>query len=267
MSCFACIYFSETNILLSKVDFVYKTFMGVDAYEVYVPTPRNEMTDRAWEKLEYQLQGRDIEYVVMRGKENPFETIQLITGEELRRSLGGELLHYIYKYKLIDKPQMYANVGIIAGRIDESLEVAMSLVDEVTSLTFFMNDPIVYKEVISEIYSNYRLKAKAKVPCSTNLREMDVIFDLVGNYNYAKWCKPTAIYIDFKDYIGRKAMTFKGVPPIIWNDFDIICERQRCEMRMLQASLYAQGIFKSSFKKTFKRMNISIDTVYNTRIS
>lgn len=267
MSCFACIYFNEDNILLSKVEVVEKTFLGANGYDVYVPRPIGEMSERMWEKLETRLVDLDVEYVVMRAKTNPFQALQLITGDELKRYLSSELLNYIYKYHLIPKDRLYANIGIIAGRIDESLDVAVSLLDEVTSLTFFVNQPDIYKEVIGEIYAKYRLKAKAKVPCGTNLKEMDVVFDLSGNRNCAKWCKPSAIYIDFKNYVGSKPTLFKGPPPSIWHDFDIRCGRQQCDIKDVQAAFYAQGIFKTSFLRAFKRMNVSIDTVYNTRIS
>lgn len=267
MSCFACIYFNEDNILLSKVRFEEITYLGAHGYNVYMPKPFDSLTEKEWLKLEYQLQDLNIEYVIMDSKENPFSTMVLVDGEELRRYLSYYILQYIYKYKLVPKDKLYTNVGIIAGRIDESLDVAISILNEVTDLTFFINEPIIYKEIISEIYNKSRLKAKAKVPCSTHLGKMDIVFDLVGNYNYAKWCNPKAIYIDFKNYVGQKQSKFTKVPPSIWHDFDIICERQYCNIPMMQAAFYAQGIFKSSFLKEFKRMNISVGTIYNTCIS
>lgn len=267
MSCFGRIYFDEDNILLSKVRFEEITFLGAIGYNVYVPKPFSEVTEKEWLKLEYQMQDFNIEYVVMDTKENPFDTIQQIDGEKIRHYLAAYLLKYIYRYKLIPKEKLYVNVGIIAGRVDESLDVAVGILDDVTDLTFFLNEPIVYKEIISEIYEISRLKAKAKVPCSATLEKMDIIFDLVGNYNYAKWCKPTAIYIDYKNYIGRKQSKFTKAPPSIWYDFNIRCESQRYDIRMVQAAFYAQGIYKSSFLNEFKRLNISIDTIYNTCIS
>ena len=267
MSYFGCIYFNEVNILLAKVRFEEITFLGATGYNVYVPKGIEAMREKDWWKLEDQLEDYGIEYVIMEGEENPFENIVRIDGREVSNYFSYCLLQYIYKYKLIPVDKLYAHVGIIAGRVNETLEVAASIINDVTDLTFFMNEPFVYKEVLREIYQATRLKAKAKVPCSTHLQQMDILFDMAGDYNYAKWCKPTAIYIDFKNYIGKKDVTFKGAPPSIWHDFDIICERQLCDSKMIQAAFYAQGIFKKDYLTEFKRKNVRVDTIYSTRIS
>ena len=267
MSAFACIYFNEDNILLSKVCFEEMNCVGANGYNVFVPKASNDMTYKEWFQLEKQLKALNVEYVVMDLKENPFDTVIQVKGYELKCYLSLSILHYIYKYKLIPKNKLYANIGIIVGRVGESLDVAASILNEVTDLTFFLNEPIIYKEILQEIYEKTRLKAKAKVPCSIHLRDMDVIFDLAGNGNYAKWCKPTAIYIDFKNYIGKKGVQFEKAPPSIWHDFDIRCGRQQYSISMIQAAFYAQGIYKGNFLNEMKRMNISIDTIYNTCIS
>ena len=267
MGQFGCIYFNEANILLSKVRFEPIHYAGANGYEVFVPRTFDAMREKDWINLEYRLEDHDIEYVIMDSEENPFENIHLIDGKTMKHYLSYCLLQYIYRYKLIKVDKLYTNVGIIAGRVDATLEVAGAILNDVTDLTFFLNQPVIYKGVINEIYETTRLKAKAKVPCSASLRKMDIIFDLVGNYHYAKWCKPTAIYINLSEHMLKDKINFSGAPPSMWHDFDIICESRPCDIKMLEAAFYAQGIFKNSFINTFKSKHVKVDTIYNTCIS
>lgn len=267
MSYFACIYFHQTNILLSKVEIQQSSYLNSPNYRVQLHKPLGEMGPKEWARLEKKLVARDVEYVVMDMRDNPFEQIKLVTGEELKRYLGVYLLHYIYKYKLITKDKFCANIGIIGGSIGETLDITMSIIDEVVDLTYFIDDPSIYKEVISEIYSATRLKAKAKVASRYSIAEMDIIFNLDYTTCYAKWCKPQAIYIDMKKQPKNKVITFEGSPPMMWYDFELLCDRQVCSIPMLQAAFYSQGIYKRSFLNELKKLDTNISRVYTTRIS
>ncbi|MGL4362875.1 MAG: hypothetical protein ACRCSG_06390 [Cellulosilyticaceae bacterium] len=267
MSYYACIFFNEDKILLSKVKFEETTFQGVEGFNVYVPMPYEHMTPRGWFKLENQLIEYNIEYVVMESKENPFESITVVNGNRVRRFMSRYILEYIYKYKLIQVSQLYANVGIIPGRVDETMEVIANIVEHVTDLTFLLDEPIVYKEIISEIYKQTRLKSKAKVPSSVALKEMDIIFDLSGSRNYAKWCKPNTIYIDFKDGIGKRHLPIEGSMPSIWYEFEVRCGKQCCSLELVEAVLFSQGFYKESITNELRKMRLTIDKVHARCIS
>lgn len=267
MSHFACIYFEQTNILLPKVKIQPNNYLDTLGYEVKLHKPLEEMREKEWRQLENRLHKYGVEYVLMPLKQNPFQELHQIKGDEIKRYIACYLLDYIYKYKLIQKDKLYASIGIIGGRISETLDITLSLVNEVTDLTFFTDDPTAYEDVLKSIYTSTRLKAKAKVLSRHELAKIDIMFDLEGTKDYAKWCKPQAIYIDMTNHRNKKKRSYEGNPPIIWYDFDIRCGRQLCSLPLLQAILYSQGIYKRSFPLELKRKDIKIARVYTMPLS
>lgn len=268
MSYFGEIVFNEQSARRDKVNFEAIQVLGEAGYRVQVPKSYSAMCDKDWKRLERSLLYKNIEYVTLpHTKNNPFEAVVSVDGQVIRRFAAGALLDYIYKYQLVRKQPMYAHVGIVVGTLNDTLDVVASIAHNLTSLTFFLNEPNTYKQVIGELYTRERLKAKAKIPCSTNLKEMDIVFDLSGTLQCAKWCKSDAIYIAYKNYPQRSQTRFIAPPPSIWIDFQIRCGRQKQTPEMLQAVFFSKGIYKRSFLNEFKKVDMSIDTVYTRCIS
>lgn len=271
MSYFACIHFEEDNIIIAKgrtIRFEPIKYLGIDGYDIFIPFTQTDMTLKQWKKLENQLEDYGVEYIVMKECEkNPFENQILMTGKEIKFYLAKAILDYINKYKLVKCDKLYTKIGIIGGTIHPMLAVIASIVEHTSDLTLFVESPIMYQPLLKEIYDESRLKAKALVPSSIGLSAMDIVFDCSGTKNYAKWCSPKAIYIDFYNYFEKKDTRFQKYPPMIWHDFDIICDRQQIDLCILQSILCAQGISKKKIPLTLKQINLRIARVYQSCIS
>lgn len=280
MNKFACISFREDNIIVSKeksfigshskINIQSVSYAGIEGYKVSVDRAFKKCSPKYWDNLERQLLLRDVEYVYMDTKVkryNPFEKLISVTGEEILPLLSYHILKYIYKYKLIESSCLNAKIGVIVGKINETIDLIGNIMDEVTDLTLYTDKPFDYKEVVQELNKRNRLKVCTMVPDARMIKEMDIVFDLNGRGQYALWCNPKAIYIDYKDHVGKYMQQFTGSPPRIWYAFDIVCQRQSLRVPVLQIVLYSQGLTHGLLRKEIKSLNLGISRVYTRRIS
>lgn len=280
MSKFACISFAEDNIIVSKEKSFIKTrskinaqsisYVGVEGYNVLVDRPFGTCTAKYFEDLERELIFRDVEYIHMDSKikvSSPFKELTLVTGDEILPLLSYYIMQYIYKYKLIESNGFNTKVGIIAGQVNETIDLIRSIMDEVTDLTLYTDKPLIYKEVIQEIHKKTRLKICAVMPNPIIIQEMNIIFDLDGRRQYALWCNPKAIYIDYKNRVRKYMQQFVAPPPRIWYEFEIVCQRQLFNVPILQLVLQTSGLTQRFLRKEFNHLGLSINRVYTRRIS
>lgn len=280
MNKFACISFEEDKIIVpkeksfmythSKINIQSVSYAGTEGYTVSMDRPFKKCTRKCWDNLERQLVLRGVEYVYIDTKVkryNPFKTLISVTGEEILPLLSYYILEYIYKYKLIESSCLNTKAGIIVGEIDETIDLIGNIMNEVTDLTLYTEDPFDYKEIVQELNQRNRLKVCAIVPDAKLIRKMDIVFDLDGRSQYALWCNPKAIYIDYKNHVRKYMQEFVGPSPRIWYAFDIVCQRQSLSVPVLQAVLYAQGLTHGLLRKEFKYLNLGISRVYTRRIS
>lgn len=280
MSQFACISFEEDNIIVSKeksfkyphikINVENQVIAGVEGYKVKVPKPFKKCPPKYWDKLEKELLLRNVEYVCMKSAPksfNPFKEIEVVTGQALLPLLSSVILNYIYKYNLIERKPFDAKIGIIAGRMNETIDLIANIMDEIVDLTLYTNEPLVYKEVIQEINKYARLRVRAIAPESGALKDMDILFDLNGTGQYALGCNPKAIYIDYKNQTKKYIQQFIAPPPRIWYEFDIICRSQSLSVPILQLILYAEGLTHGLLKKEIKDLQLSLGKVYTRRTS
>ena len=271
MGQFACIQFNQDNILTSKKEIavvkeVY--YANRRSYEIKVGMPKEALSKRQKIKLEAQLDAYEIEYVAAEeALEDLFENKVIVSKEQLMPYLAKPILDYINYYGLCHKNRLFWKVGIIVGRSEQMMGVLTSIVQEISELVLFADTPYMYKDLIGEIYEVSRLKAKGSVPHARILREMDIIFDCQGTRDYAKWCSPNVIYIDWNHYYKRKEGRFKDYPPMIWHDFEILCGRQIVPIEILQGLFKVEGISKRQTALMFKELNLKISRVYNACIS
>lgn len=275
MSPFACISFEEDKIIVSKEkSFKYPHYKirlenqeiaGVQGYKVKVPKPLKKCPAKYWDKLEKELLLRNVEYVYMHSADkafNPFQEIQIVTGDQMLPLLSSLILNYIYRYKLIEAKPFDTKIGIITGRMNETIDLIANIMDEVVDLTLYTDEPLVYKEVVQELNKRVRLRVKAVIPEPIALKRMDIIFDLNGTGQYALGCNPKAIYIDYKDQTRKYIQQFIAPPPRIWYEFDIICRRQSLSVPILQVILYAEGLTHSLLRKEIKTLDLALGKVY-----
>lgn len=280
MSQFACISFEEDNIIVSKekslryphlkISLDIQEIAGIEAYKVNTPRPLKKCPTKYWDKLEKELLLRDVTYAYLKGVEksfNPFNRIEIVTGDEVRPLLSSMILQYIYKYKLIEPRPYETKVGIITGRIHETVDLIANIKDEITDLTLYTKEPLAYKEVVQELNRLIKLRVRAVALKVEALNEMDIIFDLNGAGKYALGCNPKAIYIDYKNQTRRYMQQFIGPPPRIWYEFDIICRSQSLSVPFLQAILYAQGLTHGLLRKEINNLGLTLGKVYARRIS
>lgn len=280
MNKFACISFREDNIIVSKERFFIGShskiniqsvsYAGIEGYTVSVDRPLKKCCPKYWGNVERQLLLRNVEYVymdTMAKRYNPFEKLIPVTGEEILPLLSYYILEYIYKYKLIESSCLNAKIGVVAGETNETIDLIGNIMDEVTDLTLYTDKPFDYKEVVQGLNKRNRLKVCAMIPDARMLKEMDIVFDLNGRGQYALWCNPKAIYIDYKDHTRKYMQQFAGTPPRIWYAFDIVCQRQSLRVPVLQIVLYSQGLTHGLLRKEIKSLNLGISRVYTRRIS
>lgn len=280
MSQFACISFEEDNIIVSKekslryphlkISLDIQEIAGIEGYKVNTPRPFKKCPTKYWDKLEKELLLRDVTYAYLKGAEksfNPFNRIEIVTGDEVRPLLSSMILQYIYKYKLIEPRPYETKVGIITGRIHETVDLIANIKDEITDLTLYTKEPLAYKEVVQELNRLIKLRVRAVALKVEALNEMDIIFDLNGAGKYALGCNPKAIYIDYKNQTRRYMQQFIGPPPRIWYEFDIICRSQSLSVPFLQAVLYAQGLTHGLLRKEINNLDLTLGKVYTRRIS
>ena len=280
MSQFACISFEEDNIIVSKeksfryphlkISLDIQEIAGIEGYKVNTPTPFKKCPTKYWDKLEKELLLRDVTYAYLKGAEksfNPFNRIEIVTGDEVRPLLSSMILQYIYKYKLIEPRPYETKVGIITGRIHETVDLIANIKDEITDLTLYTKEPLAYKEVVQELNRLIKLRVRAVALKVEALNEMDIIFDLNGAGQYALGCNPKAIYIDYKNQTRRYMQQFIGPPPRIWYEFDIICRSQSLSVPFLQAVLYAQGLTHGLLRKEINNLDLTLGKVYTRSIS
>ncbi|MEG0846429.1 MAG: hypothetical protein RR090_05940 [Niameybacter sp.] len=277
---FACIYFNENNIIVSKdrlfkglypkitIDSIW--YGAVESFKVIVECSYQQFTPKNWNHLENQLLERDVEYAYIQGIDkasHPFEEICTMGGQELLPLTSYYILKYIAKYKLIPENMLNAKIGIIAGDMGETLDVIRSVMDDITDLTLFAEQPLTYKEVVLALHQKKRLKVRVVKPNEALLNKMNIIFDLKLKGVYAKWCSPKAIYIDYKNKVERHMDQLRGTLPSIWYDFDIVWEGQLTELAILHMILKVQGFADRTLKREFKNLNIGIIGVHTRRIS
>lgn len=280
MSKFACIYFIENNIILSKD----RSFKGkhprmtiestwyeqIESYNVTIYAPYQKLTQKNWQYLENQLLLKNVEYAYIQngGKQNQlFEEIHIISGQEILPLTSYYILKYIEKYKLVPKDIFNNKVGIIAGELEETIDLIGNIMDDITDLTLFAPQPLIYKDIVIALHQKKRLKVRVVKPEKVIISKMDIVFDLKDRGIYATWCSPNAIYIDYKNKVVRYMDQIGGALPRIWYDFDIVWEGRLIKLFELQMILAVQGITGRSLRKEFKQLNLSIRDVYTRRIS
>nr|WP_307991254.1 hypothetical protein [uncultured Niameybacter sp.] len=280
MSKFACIYFIQDNIIVSKDrSFIKKHpkitiesvwYKDIESYKVNIYSTFQTFTSKDWQYLENQLILKDVEYVYMPGKGKTgqlFEEILIVDGREILPLTSYYILEYINRYKLIFKDRLSAKIGVIAGEVEETIDLIKSIMDDVTDLTLFVGNPLVYKDIVIALRAKKQLKIRAVKPNEPLLREMDIVFDLKTSGIHAGWCDPKAIYIDYRNKTLRHMKQLEGPLPSIWYGFDIIWEGRSIEIPILQMLLGIQGLTGSILRREFKHLNLSIAGVHARRIS
>ena len=280
MSRFACISFGEDNIIVSKEKSLkyphrqnrpdIEAIAGFEGFWVKTPKPLKKCSDKYWKQLEKALLLKDVTHVFFKEAEkkfNPFQQIEVVTGDAVRPLLSSMILHYIYKYRLIDVKDYEARVGIITGRLYETLDLIANIKDEITDLTLYTKEPLEYKEVVQELNRRLKLRVKAVSLQEETFNDRHIIFDLNGSGDYVLKCNPRAIYIDYKNQTSRYIKQFIKSPPRIWYEFDIIYRSQSLSVPFLQALFYAQGLTHGLLRKEIKHLDLTLGRVYERRIS
>ncbi|MGL6173484.1 MAG: hypothetical protein ACRC1P_02600 [Cellulosilyticaceae bacterium] len=274
MSKFGCIDFSLDNIILSKegmektkikgVFFEPICYLGIKGYNIHILGTPDSISNKIWKKIEDVLLQRNIFYVAMDNKEIkfPFENVKQAKGEVIKILLAPHIQDYIFKYKLIEVDEKYAKIGVIAGKINTTLDVLMPIVDKVTEIVIFSEEPRVYREIVQEIYKKTKIRIKLMYPNKRVIKEMDILYDVNEVNSYADWCKVKAIYIDFFKNVKSQALKLNELPPSIWQDFDIVCEKHTIDKSVFEAMLYTDGFSRQVLRKKIKNFDIIISRVY-----
>ncbi|MGL4346408.1 MAG: hypothetical protein ACRCTE_14505 [Cellulosilyticaceae bacterium] len=270
----ACIYFTQANIILvkdnlirTKIKNIYiseEQVLQTAYYNIYICLRQDKMTPNIWAKLENNLIRSDVRYIVCPEIEDEvvFEELKVINGNFMRRLLGYPVLKYITKYDLVKKETMYVRVGVVAGRFNDTLDVIIPLLQEITSLTIITEMPMMYSEVAREIYESHRIKVKVIPPGRKGMEALDVIYDVNQGHHYMHLCCPRSIYVDLLGTIDKRDITFQGVLPSIWQGFDILCDGYEVQTPLLEAMCYSEGFSKRNLRKKIKHLDISIKRVY-----
>ena len=177
------------------------------------------------------------------------------------------ILGYVYRYKLIEPQPFQTKIGILTGRINETIDLIGNIMDEITDLTLYTKEPLAYKEIVQELNKRARIRVRAVVPQAHALKAMDIIFDLSGVGQYVLGCNPKAIYIDYTNQTRRYMQQFIGPPPRIWYEFDIICRSQSLSVPALQVILYSKGLTHGLLRKEIKNLDLTLGKVYTRRTS
>lgn len=280
MSKFACIYFIQDNIIVSKDRSFIKRhpkmtiesiwYKDIESYKVDIEATFQTFTSKDWAYLENQLILKNVEYVYIpgRGKVSQcFKDITVVDGRELLPLTSYYILEYINRYKLIAKDPFSVKIGVIAGEVEETIDLIKSMMDDITDLTLFAINPLVFKEVVLALHAKKRLKIRAVKPNAPLLGKMDIVFDLKTSGIYLGWCNPKAIYIDYKNKTLRHIKELEGPLPRIWYEFDILWESRSIEMPILQMILGTQGLTGHLLRREFKHLNLNIAGVRTRCIS
>ncbi|MGL4737251.1 MAG: hypothetical protein ACRCW2_07300 [Cellulosilyticaceae bacterium] len=270
----ACIYFEQSNIILVKDNlkrtkvkniFLYEEQMlGNIYYNIVIRMPEWLMTERIWDKLENYLLDIGVDYIVWCAPfEVPeFKTLIYVTGEFVQRLLSYHILQYVGKYQLVKKAPMYMRIGVVAGRLNDTLDVIIPLLEDVTSLTIITEVPAMYREVAAEIYESHKLKVKVVPPQKGTMGNLDIIYDISGNAQYMNKCHPKSIYVDLKGNLNLKNLKYEGILPSIWKGFDILCEGYQVPIPLMEAFWYSEGFSKRILRKKVRDLDITISRVY-----
>lgn len=274
MSKFGCIDFSNDNIILCK-EGIEKTristvflepirYLEIEGYRIHILKEPSELSNRIWRKIENELLQNNILYVASNKEdiEYPFEQIEIAKGAEIKILLAPCILDYIFKYGLARKDPKYAKIGIVGGKINTTLDVLMPIIDKVTDITLFTEEPMVYREIIKEIYQKTRIRIKLMYPNPRVVQDMDIIYDVNNNMSYSNWCQVKAIYIDFFYDTKKKKIKLTDGTPSIWHDFEITCESHPMRKATLEAVLYTDGFTRHILRKKIKKFDIRISRVY-----
>ena len=277
---FACIYFMQDNIIVSKDRLVIGKrpkitiesvwYKDVESYKVTIYSTFQEFTILNWQHLENQLLQRDVEYAYIPGvgkTSQLFKEILIVNGQEILPLTSYYILEYINRYKLISKDMLSAKIGIIAGEMEDTIDLIKSIMDHITDLTLYVSNPIIYKDIVMALHEKKKLRIRAIRPNEALLSKMDIVFDLKNSGIYAKWCSPKAIYIDYRNKMLRYMKQFKGPLPRIWYGFDIVWEGRLIEIPVLQMLLGIQGLTGLMLRREFKYLNLGIAGVHARRIS
>lgn len=270
----ACIYFEQSNIILlkdnlerTKIKNIFleeQQLLGNIYYNIYIGLAMHKMSTRIWAKLEQQLLDLGVSYVVWcNSSEYPeFEELERITGDFVQRLLSYHILQYVGKYQLVKKLPMYMNIGVVVGRFNDTLDVIIPLLQDVTSLTIITDMPVMYREVAAELYESYRLRVKVVPPQKATMRNLDLIYDVSGNAQYMYMCNPKSIYVDITGHLVPKDLRFQGVLPSIWTGFDILCDGYNVPIPLMEAFWYSEGFSKRILRKKIRDLDIIISRVH-----
>lgn len=280
MSQFACISFEEDNILVSKEKsfkyphrqnrFVIEAIKGFEGVWVKIYKSFKKSSTKYWHQLEKELLLKDVTHVFFKEAQkqfNPFQHLEVITGDEIRPLLASMMLHYIYKYHLIEVKDYETKVGIITGRVYETLDLIANIKDEITDLTLYTKEPLEYKEVVQALNKRLKLRVKALPLQEQKFDDRHIIFDLNGTGDYVLKCNPKSIYIDYKNQTNRYIKQFTAPLPRIWYEFEIIYRSRSVSVPFLQALFYTQGLTHGLLRKEIKHLDLTLGRVYERRIS
>ncbi|OON97554.1 MAG: hypothetical protein ATN36_03090 [Epulopiscium sp. Nele67-Bin005] len=192
----------------------------------------------------------------------PFERIEIYNGYRMNALLCGHLWGYINKYRLIHKKGVYAQVGIIDGDINATLNAVGTLMDKVLNLTIFTSTPEAYKDTVVRVYQAEKIYIKLMYPNARAISEMDIVFDLSANPEYIRFSKATAIFICLVP--PRYKPKPKELSPRIWYSFDIIWQKDIVSTQLFEAILMAEGYTKGILRRKMDTFDIKIREV-NTK--
>ncbi|MEG1636612.1 MAG: hypothetical protein RR324_03795 [Cellulosilyticaceae bacterium] len=274
MSKFGCIDFPNDNIILFK-DGLEKTkinkvflepisYLDIKGYNIHILKEPSELSNRVWRRIEEELLQRNILYVAANkeGIHYPFEHVEVAKGEDIKVLLAPCILDYIFKYGLARKDSKYVKIGIIGGKINTTLDVLIPIIDKVTDITVFTQEPAVYREIVKEIYQKTRVRMKLMYPNPKVVQDMDIVYDVSNNVSYSNWCHTKAIYVDFFHDTKKQKRQLTDLTPSIWHDFEIICEKHPIRKAVLEAMLYTDGFTRHVLRTKIKNFDISISRVY-----
>lgn len=274
MSKFVCINFINNGIILSNPKFKRLSFFpvyfecvsieGIQGYTLYITKEKEKLTEKFWYKLEGELLKRQVAYTLFfEGDSYPFKEIIQIKEERISYLLSKCIIDYIFKYDLVHKDRNCAKIGIIMGNPYDTADTLMPIVENIADLTLFTEEVALYQEVKEKIYQKTRLKVKIFHPNALLFSRMDIVFDVEGKGSYVNWCKPRAIYIDFKKSIIKRKIKLSQLPPSIWHDFDIIFEKRQISKTILMLMLYEQGFSNRTLRSKINQLAIGIQYAHS----
>lgn len=286
MSLYACLYFDENALVkqnnfslgIQQIIFQYQLkhpklvyqhmeINGVQGLEIMIPYPKDfldsleeKRKQQFWHKIEKQILSKDITHVVFPQAitYNPFTLLTPIRGEMVKTLLCGKVLDYLSHRHLLLKPLESIEVGIIEGDIAKTTEVICLLADKVNHITLFSDMPLAYEKLVSELYADTGLSLQVVNTNSSVIETMDIIYSLDTKRENIEVMKKGSCFIDMMQKIVYDQIIFHQKLPIIYNDFDILCDNKKISPAILEAMLYAEGYLKHMLKKKIQKYPVEI---------